>query len=142
MRDGRTLTQKERAHASSSFCCNGHVFDSTLALAQAEPVESVRQGLLPTLFILIFAGVFAVVFLLVGLLGKIPSKFPTARELLEPNLAWALVGAVIASGIWSDWQFHGALDFIAAAAGGLVLLELGRAIGQVRFPGVPDWRAQ
>jgi hypothetical protein len=115
----------------------------TLAFAQAaEPVESVGQNLLATLFLLFLAGVVAVGWLLVGLLAKAPTPFPTARALLEPNLAWALVGAVIANRIWSGGEIHGALDFAVAVAGGVVLLELGRAIGQVRFPGVPVWQAR
>ncbi len=114
----------------------------TLALAQIEPVDNLGQNLLLTLFLLFVAGVVAVVWLLFGLLGKFPSSFPKARELLEPNLAWALVGAVIASRAWSGWQFQGFADFAAAVAGGVVMLELGRLIGHVRYNGVPDWRTR
>lgn len=114
----------------------------TLAFAQAEPVDNPGRSLLLTLILLFVAGVVAVVWLLFGLLGKSPNPFPKARELLEPNLAWALVGVVIASGAWSGWQFHSALDFAVAVAGGVVLLELGRLVGHVRFPGVPDWQTR
>jgi hypothetical protein len=114
----------------------------TLAFAQAEPADPLGHDLLLTLFIWFVAGVIAVVWLLFGLLGKIPNPFPKARELLEPNLAWAVVGAIIASRVWSDWQFHSAVDFVAAVAGGVVLLELGRLIGQVQFAGVPDWQTR
>jgi Na+/glutamate symporter len=114
----------------------------TLAFAQAEPVDNLGRSFLLTLILLFIAGVVAVAWLLVGLLGKVPSPFPPARELLEPNLAWAFVGAVIVSRVWSGWQFHNALDFAAAVAGGVVLLELGRLLGQVRFTGVPDWRTR
>lgn len=114
----------------------------TLAFAQIDPVDNQGQNLLLTLFLLFIAGVVAVAFLYVGLLGKLPSPYPKARELLEPNLAWAFVGAVIASRAWSGWQFHGAADFAAAVAGGVILLELGRLVGQVRFNGVPDWKPQ
>ncbi len=114
----------------------------TLAFAQAEPVDNLEQSLLLTLFLLFVAGVVAVAWLYVGLLGKLPSPFPKARELLEPNLAWAFVGVVIASRAWSGWQFHSFLDFAVAVAGGVVLLELGRLVGHVRFTGVPDWQTQ
>ncbi len=111
----------------------------TIAFAQTEPVENAGNNLLLTLALLFIAGVVAVVWLLIGLLAKLPSPFPNARELLEPNLAWAFVGAIIASRAWSGWEFHNGLDFAVAVAGGVVLLELGRLLGQVRFPGVPDW---
>lgn len=111
----------------------------TVAFAQAEPVEGSSHHLLVTLFLLFVAGVVAVVWLHIGLLAKLPSPFPKARELLEPNLAWAFVGAVIASRIWSGWEINSGLDFAVAVAGGIVLLELGRLLGQVRFPGVRDW---
>ncbi|CAH2602814.1 conserved membrane protein of unknown function [Rhodovastum atsumiense] len=114
----------------------------SLAFAQVEPATPLGQNLLLTLSIWFIAGVVATTWLLVGLLGRIPVPFPAARQVLEPNLAWAVVGVILASLVWSGWEFHGAVDFVVAVAGGVVVLELGRLIGQVRFPGVPDWQAR
>ena len=114
----------------------------TLAFAQSESAPNPVQSFLLALFIAAVAGAVAVVWVQVGLLAKLPDPLPTARELLEPNLAWAFVGALLASRAWSGWQFHGIMDFVVAVAGGIVLLELGRLVGHVRFTGVPDWKTR
>ena len=120
----------------------------TIAFAQTEPVENAGNNLLLTLALLFIAGVVAVVWLLIGLLAKLPSPFPNARELLEPNLAWAFVGAIIASRAWSGWEFHNGLDFAVAVAGGVVLLSsadfsarCGSPACRIGRPGKPSGRA-